>query len=268
MMKVPEPVIPGDIPEDRIPSLLANWHFGSRARRHMCRRRFVAVSRILCGRGGGRVLDIGCGWGYNLFLLGSIGFDPVGIDIVSNDFLAAQRIADANDTALHLTQADASELPFEDGSFDAVTSVETFEHIYARDRVRAVREIIRVLKPGGILSMSTPNFYSLVERGKRLLVRVPFLKRLFPPMCYPAGEISKTAYHPYSYHLPVRRPELVDLLTENGFEGVETRTIIFVWKNVPDFLFPFARCMEAVLERLPVLNRLGSTLVMTARKPR
>ncbi len=267
-MKVPEPVIPGNIPEDRIPSLLVNWHLGSRARRHMSRRRFISVSRALCGMGGGRVLDIGCGWGYNLLLLGANGFESVGIDIVSNDFLAARWIADANEEVLHLAQADASALPFEDGSYDAVTSVETFEHIYAGDRVKVVREIFRILKPGGILSMSTPNFTSLVERGKRLLVRVPFLKRFFPSMCYPAGETSKAAYHPYRYHLPVRRSELVDLLGGNGFERVEVRTIIFVWKNVPDFLFPPAQFIEAVLERLPGPNRLGSTLVLTARKPR
>ena len=267
-MKVPEPVIPGDIPEDRIPSLLVNWHLGSRARRHMSRRRFIAVSGVLCGTEGGLVLDIGCGWGYNLLLLGSNGFESIGIDIVSNDFLAARRIADANEEVLHLAQADASALPFGEGSFDAVTSVETFEHIYDRDRVEAVREIFRALRPGGTLSMSTPNYNSLIERGKRLLVHVPFLKRFLPPMCYPAGETSKAAYHPYRYHLPVRRPELADLLEENGFERIEARTIIFVWKNVPDPLFPAALLLEALLERLPGLNRLGSTLVMTARKPR
>jgi ubiquinone/menaquinone biosynthesis C-methylase UbiE len=266
-MKIPEPVIPDNIPEDRIPSLLVNWHLGSKARRHMSRRRFIAVCGALCVTEGGLVLDIGCGWGYNLLLLGSSGFESVGIDIVSDDFLAARRIADANDTILHLIQADASALPFENGSFDAVTSVETFEHIYASDREEVVREVFRILRPGGILSMSTPNFGSLVERGKRLLVRVPFLKRLFPPMCYPVGETGKAAYHPYRYHLPIRRSGLVDLLEESGFEQVETRTIIFVWKNVPDFLFPPAHCTEAALERLPLLNRLGSTLILTARKP-
>lgn len=266
-MKVPEPLIPDDIPEDRVPSLLVNWHLGSRARRHMSRRRFIAVSGALHGAEGGRVLDIGCGWGYNLHLLGSNGFDPVGIDIVSDDFLAARRIADANGAAARLVQADASRLPFEGESFDAVTSVETFEHIYEGDRVEAVSEIFRILRPGCMLSMSTPNFGSLVERGKRFLVRVPFLKTLFPPMCYPSGETSRAAYHPYRYHLPVHRSELEDLLEGNGFERIETRTIIFVWKNVPDFLFPLARIIEAALERLPALNRLGSTLVLTARKP-
>jgi ubiquinone/menaquinone biosynthesis C-methylase UbiE len=267
-MRIPELTIPRDIPEDRIPSLLANWHFGSKARRYMSRRRFVSVVEALGPPRAGRVLDIGCGWGYNLFLLGSNGFDPVGIDIVSNDFLAARRIADANETIVRLAQADAGRLPFRDGAFDAVTSVETFEHIFERDRVEAVREIFRILRPGGLLSMSTPNFTSLVESGKRLLIRVPSLKRLFPPMCYPVGDMKRDEYHPYSYHLPVRPRELVELLVGNGFEEIEIRTIIFVWKNLPNFLFYPALWIESALERLPGSRRLGSTLLVKARKRR
>ena len=74
-------------------------------------------------------------------------------------------------------------------------------------------------------------------------------------------------YHPYRYHLPIRRPELVRLLGDSGFEQIETRAIIFVWKNIPDLLFPLARCSEAVMERLPLVNRLGSTIVLNAHKP-
>jgi ubiquinone/menaquinone biosynthesis C-methylase UbiE len=267
-MKIPELTIPRDIPEDRTPSLLVNWHFGSKARQYMSRRRFLSVAEALDPAPGGRVLDIGCGWGYNLFLLGSNGFDPIGIDIVSNDFLAARRIADASGTVVLLAQADAGRLPFRDETFDAVTSVETFEHIFEHDRIKTVREIFRILRPGGILSMSTPNFTSLVESGKRLLMRVPSLKRLFPPMCYPVKDTDRDAYHPYSYHLPVRRRELVDLLLASGFEEIETRAIIFVWKNLPDLLFYPALWIEAALERLPGSKRLGSTLVVKARKRR
>jgi ubiquinone/menaquinone biosynthesis C-methylase UbiE len=266
-MKIPDLLIPDDIPPDRIPSLLLNWHLGSRARRHMSRRRFVTVSQALGGAGGGRALDIGCGWGYNLLLLGANGFAPIGIDIVSNDFFAARRIAEANSSAIALAQADASSLPFASGAFDAVTSIETLEHIYSDDRRKAVQEFFRVLRPGGVLSMSTPNSRSAVELGKRLIVKVSLLKRFFPPMCYPAGKVERAAYHPYSYHSPVGRSELRGLLRESGFERIETSAIIFVTKNIPDFLFPVARLLEALFERIPGLRGLASTLVVTARRP-
>jgi len=50
---------------------------------------------------------------------------------------------------------DATELPFEDGSFDAVTMFDLLEHI--PNHQQAVAEAIRVLKPGGYLLISTPN---------------------------------------------------------------------------------------------------------------
>jgi ubiquinone/menaquinone biosynthesis C-methylase UbiE len=267
MMKAPELVIPRDIPPEKLPSLLWNWHLGPKAKRYLSGRRFFAVTGAL-GSGCGRALDVGCGWGYNLFLLGMSGFDPIGIDIVQNDFYAAQRVAEANGRAVHLVGGDARELPFALRSFEAVTSVEVIEHIYDQDRRRAIEEIARVLVPGGVLSLSTPNFDSLIERGKRLLEKISPLKRLFPPMCYPVGDVAREDYHPYTYHRPIRRIELMELLQSAGFESVETRTIIFIWKNARDFIVPFMRLIEPLLERLPIIRDLGSTLLVTARKQR
>ena len=265
-MKMPDPIIPEGIPPEELPSLLVNWHFGPKARRYMSRRRFAEVAAELGGMEGGRVLDVGCGWGYNLFLLSELGFYPVGIDIVQNDFPTAQRVAGANGASLRLAGADVSRLPFRSGSFDAVTSVETLEHVFREDRRRAFEEIARVLVVGGRLSLSTPNYDSLVERGKRFITRNPVLKRFFPPMCYPSGGMSRADYHPYSYHDPLMRAEIEKLLHLSGFEQISFGTIIFILKNTPDSLVPLVRLIEPLLERLPGLRRLGSTLTVTARK--
>lgn len=265
-MRAPELVIPDTIPSERYPPLLANWYQGSRARRHLSRRRIETVTGLLDTERGGRALDVGCGWGYNLSLLHGAGFGAVGIDIVDFDFLAARRIAEANGYPITLVRADVSGLPFRPATFDAVTSIETFEHIYADDRVNAVEGIARVLAPGGSLALSTPNYHSLVERGKRFISRMPFLKRLLPAMCYPAGTVSRADYHPYRYHVPIPAGELVGLLERGGFEVVDLRTILFVWKNVPDVLFPVCRAFEIVLERVPGIRRWGSTLIVLARK--
>jgi len=265
-MKMPEPIIPEGIPREELPSLLVNWHLGPRARRYMSGRRFAEVAGALGGMPGGRVLDVGCGWGYNLFLLRGLGFDPVGIDIVQNDFYTARRVAEANGVRLRLAGADVSRLPFSSGSFDAVTSVETLEHVFREDRRSAFEEIARVLVAGGRLSLSTPNYDSIVERGKRFITRNPVLKRFFPPMCYPSGGVSRTEYHPYSYHDPLRREEIEELLRASGFEQISFGTIIFIMKNTPGLLVPLVRLIEPLLERLPGLRRLGSTLTVSARK--
>lgn len=266
MLNLPEPVIPGDIPAERLPSLLSNWFLGTRARRYLSRRRFVTVTGMTSEKSGGRALDVGCGWGYNLFLLRSRGFDTCGIDIVQNDFYAAKKIAEANGYFNKLLGADMSALPFEDRTFSAVTAVETFEHVFFPDRVNAVREVARVLIQGGTFILSTPNYYSLVEAGKRGIVRVPWLKRFFPPMCYPVGDIRREDYHPYSYHRPSALSEIGRILESEGFEIEETRKIIFIWKSVPDFLFPLCRFFETFFERIPLLKDLASTLVVSARK--
>ena len=265
-MRMPDPIIPEDIPREELPSLLINWHLGPRARRYMSRRRFAEVAGALSGMGRGRALDVGCGWGYNLFLLRELGFDPVGIDIVQNDFPTARRVADANGVRHHLAGADVSHLPFRSGSFDAVTSVETMEHVFSEDRRSAIEEIARVLIPGGRFSLSTPNYDSLVERGKRFITCNPVLKRFFPPMCYPSAGVRRADYHPYSYHDPLRRDEIEELLSDAGFEEIYYGTIIFILKNTPGPLVPILRLVETILERLPGLRRLGSTLTVSARK--
>jgi 2-polyprenyl-3-methyl-5-hydroxy-6-metoxy-1,4-benzoquinol methylase len=265
-MKIPELVIPPDIPQDELPDLLRHWYLGNRARRYLSKRRFQAVTELLCGGIRGRVLDAGCGWGYHLFLLARAGYTPFGIDIVQRDFPAARAIAWANSYDAQLAGADVSALPFASSAFAAVTAVETLEHVFEPDRMNALREALRVLAPGGIIALSTPNHVSIVETGKRFIVKFPVLKRLFPTMCYPAGRIDRGTYHPYRYHQPVPAAKLRTMLTEAGFTAVSMRAIIFVWKNVPDPLFPLARYLESILEHIPLVRSLGSTLIVSAKK--
>jgi 2-polyprenyl-3-methyl-5-hydroxy-6-metoxy-1,4-benzoquinol methylase len=264
---IPEPVVPAGIPDNRFPDLLRNWFLGSRARSYLSRRRYLEVTGLLRGTPRGRALDAGCGWGYNLFLLAREGMAPVGIDIVQNDFFAARQIASANGYKALLAGADISALPFAANTFTAVAAVETFEHIFEPDRAGAVHEAWRVLCPGGALAISTPNYHSIVETGKRVIVRIGVLKRLFPAMCYPAGSVRREDYHPYRYHRPAPRGEIARLLVDAGFRVERVRTVIFIWKNVPDPLFPLARFIESILERMPLARELGSTLVLLARKP-
>jgi 2-polyprenyl-3-methyl-5-hydroxy-6-metoxy-1,4-benzoquinol methylase len=261
-------VIPGDIPEEHTPGLLSYWYLGSLARRYLSIRRFEAVTSLVGAGDGKRALDVGCGWGYNLHLLHRAGFDPYGIDIVQNDFFAARRIGEANGHPVTLTGADVSRLPFADRTFAAVTAVETFEHIFEPDRLRAAREIARVLAPGGTFALSTPNYGSLVERGKRIIVRLPVLKSLFPVMCYPVGDVSRNDYHPYSYHKPLHPRELAALLAAAGLRVISMERILFVTKNVPDRLFPVSRALERAMECLSPTRALASTLIVSAGKER
>jgi SAM-dependent methyltransferase len=92
-----------------------------------------------------------CGSGFGLEMLGDAGTCPVGVDY-DGDALGAVR---HRLRAVRLVRADASMLPFPNGSFNAVVSFETLEHV--PDAAAMVAELRRVLKPGGPLVLSTPN---------------------------------------------------------------------------------------------------------------
>ena len=100
----------------------------------------LAAIRLL-GQDSGRLLDVGCGTGVHTEALRERGWDVTGID-QSEDMLRRAR-----DRGLDVVKADATELPFEDGTFDAAVSLWT--HTDVDGFQQAVGEIARVLRPGG-----------------------------------------------------------------------------------------------------------------------
>jgi len=99
----------------------------------------------------GRVLDVACGSGYGLSLLGQAGARPFGVDVS----MAAALEARGCNLEARVLVADGTKLPFQDRSFDAIVSFETIEHL--QNRGGFVRELSRVLRDEGLLILSTPN---------------------------------------------------------------------------------------------------------------
>jgi ubiquinone/menaquinone biosynthesis C-methylase UbiE len=100
-----------------------------------------------------RVLDFACGNG-NAALAAARRFAAVtGIDYVPALLDRARARAAADGLELVLREADAEELPFEEGAFDAVLSV--FGVMFAPDQARAARELARVCRPGGRIGLAS-----------------------------------------------------------------------------------------------------------------
>jgi SAM-dependent methyltransferase len=118
---------------------------------------FPWVAKQLPLRAGHRVLDIGCGPGW--FWAGSVGEWPEGLDLTLAD-LSPGMVREAGERCRALPfrsvqghQADASALPFEDHSFDAVIAMHMLYHV--PDPAKGIAEMFRVLKPGGSLAVTT-----------------------------------------------------------------------------------------------------------------
>ncbi len=122
---------------------------------------------------GGRVLDVGCNRGYDLLRLeeklGSQNLRLHGIEVSRDDLrVAMNRAGSARAPAsFHFVLSVAESLPFRDGGFDAVVCSEVVEHLPDPDA--AIREMSRVLSPGGVLALTTPNAGNKLHKLRKFL---------------------------------------------------------------------------------------------------
>ena len=118
------------------------------------------------------VLDIGCGAGYFLMMIreryAKCGFAPklVGIDISDAQLsYTVQRMTKEGVDAV-VVHGNGEYLPFADEAFDLITCSEVIEHV--RNPHRALRDMRRILKPEGLLLLSTPSMTAQNLWGKIL----------------------------------------------------------------------------------------------------
>ena len=109
---------------------------------------------------GKKVLDIACGEGYGSHLLAETAEMVQGVDI--DEIVIAKAKNKYAGRNLSFVAGSVEKIPFETSSFDVVVSFETLEHISAHDIM--LGELKRVLKPGGILLISTPDKKSYSDK--------------------------------------------------------------------------------------------------------
>ena len=121
----------------------------------------------------GRVLDAGCGGGGTALSLAEESAFAVGLDLEARFADAGTRLAAEKRIAnAAFVQGDGERLPFRDGVFDLVFSHSVIEHVAQAEGY--LRECHRVLRPGGVLYLSTAPTLSLAGAHlPRLLVPIP-----------------------------------------------------------------------------------------------
>lgn len=113
---------------------------------------------------GERVLDVGCGYCGDISSLYSDGIKFVGIDFSEGAVVKGKKNLRDDGKDAPLMVADALRLPFKDGVFDKVYCKESLEHI--PDYEAAIREIGRVLRAGGVIAITCPNWLSIKGLGR------------------------------------------------------------------------------------------------------
>jgi len=169
------------------------WHVG---RRHIIAQFVETICREVKDRRP-RILDVGCGTGANLLMLSKYG-DAEGVDI-SPDALSFCRERGLDKVKLGA----AEELPYDDGTFDLVTALDVVEHM--DDDLACLREMRRVLRPGGRVLLFVPTFMFLwgvqddVSNHRRRY-RLPQLHRVLEQAGF---EVERSTYANITFFMPI-----------------------------------------------------------------
>jgi 2-polyprenyl-3-methyl-5-hydroxy-6-metoxy-1,4-benzoquinol methylase len=110
--------------------------------------------------GTGRVLDVGCAYGFFLQVARELGFHAQGVDIsgIAADFARSL-------VGVEVFHGELLDAAFPDSQFDVVTLWDTLEHLHKPHAV--LREVYRILKPGGVLVVETLNVNTLSQHLMR-----------------------------------------------------------------------------------------------------
>jgi SAM-dependent methyltransferase len=227
---------------------------------------------------GERLLDIGCGFGRHTYEAVKRGASVVACDLGVSALEGVRSIVGAmalddeipDGVAFVAVNGDATALPFPDNSFERVIASEVVEHI--TDDVRAFSELARVLRPGGMLAVTVPAWFS--ERlcwalsdeypaprspggHVRIYSRASLRERLYHAALEPTAAHHAHALHsPYWWlrcavgpHRPIETNRVVDAYH---------RLLCWEIEKQPGSLRLFGRLLDPLI---------GKSLVMYACKP-
>lgn len=155
-----------------------------------------------------KILDFGCGSGYFVSMLASSGYDTYGLDISSEAIQYGK-----NQNIKNLDVIDSHKINFLDNYFDAILAMDVFEHL--EDEEWALKEIERVLKPGGVAIIMAPAYMFLwgvqdeASHHYRRYTLGRFLKKIRPASSF---SILRASYFNTFLFLPIAAVRLLSKL--------------------------------------------------------
>jgi ubiquinone/menaquinone biosynthesis C-methylase UbiE len=210
----------------------------------------------------GEWLDCGCADGGYTVAMVNLGAErAIGVDALDERIVQARERERDNPTVRFL-HASVDALPFNEASFDGVLLNEVLEHV--ADEVQTLREIHRVLRPGGHLVVMSPNrWFPFEGHGMHIgPYQVTFPIPLLPWLPNRIGKRFMLARNYWPH-------ELRDMLCNEGFV---IRTAGFVWPVfevypwLPHSIIRQYRNFIPVIERIPFIRRFGVSIFIATQK--
>ena len=216
-------------------------------------------------------VEFGCGCGVVFGGVAQKARLAIGMDISAMSLVEARKVA--GDNQFMVVQADAARPPVRSGCADAVYSFEVLEHVWNPQAV--ISEMVRVLKPGGLIFFTTPNGYSLdlhLQR-KTLLRAIDTVGAAF------VWAMSKTTNRVYSNMEPDldARPvypdcDMISTLIPSGLERLLKQLGCHV-ERIETYFFQKHKAQNELraqlfdrLERHPFYRHFGDHILVVARK--
>lgn len=192
---------------------------------------------------GKKALEIGCGTGIFTSILAGTGAEITAVDLSPD--LAKRARSQVSSPNVKFLVMNVEKLDFPSDSFDCVYGSSVLHHL---DLAKALPEMLRVLKPGGVLVFTEPN----------MLNPQIFLQKNVKPLGALLGDSpDETAFF---------RWKITGLVAGCGFKEVKAEPFDFLHPWIPGALAPAADKALAVLERVPLVREIAGSLLITAKK--
>jgi SAM-dependent methyltransferase len=217
------------------------WNWESPAGRVRWQRRVRMLTSDL--RPGMEVLEPGCGTAYLTRELARTGAAITAIDI-SPELLEMAR-GRCHESSVSFEIGNAYALNYSNNSFDAVVGSSVLHHLVIE---RALGELHRVLRPGGVIRFTEPN---MLNPQIAIQKNVPAVKRRL------GDSPDETAFF---------RWRLARLLRERGFRQVQITPFDFLHPRLPAGIISVIEALGGLLEELPLISEVAGSLFIRAVK--
>ena len=217
------------------------WNWEGPAGRLRWKRRVQMLTQHLAP--GMKVLELGCGTAYFTRELAPTGAEIIAIDISPELLEMARTNCAASNVSFEIANAYA--LSYPDATFDSVVGSSVLHHLEIE---QALRQVYRVLRPGGVIAFTEPN---MLNPQIAVQKNLPAIKKRL------GDSPDETAFFRWS---------LLRRLEGAGFRDVRIEPFDFLHPRTPLRWIPMVQGLSSFLEKTPVLREIAGSLYIRAIK--